>query len=331
MRSEMEGQMQGGLETWLAGQRARRADAKRQAARRWTWGVVIGVPILALLWFGLAWPGGIKAALALGAAAGTGWWGYQPIAASAVEAKASIDAAIAARHGVAYSPEAAAGTEFDAALTYGLIPSFGRATLSGRWHGTIERRTFGFYHAQLEEERGPAPSRAWVRVFEGPVIHLALGRQFQSTTLFERVGRHRTWLGLGAGSSHVSFDGHRLDRVNDAHPGAADGFALFTDDETDARTIVHPALAEHLLRLEDAFEARELRALFLKGAVVIALEAGPAHAVSGTGPRAASDTYSDKAARMARQFSALAGLAQAIDPPGGERLIVPSSPLTADR
>ena len=75
------------------------------------------------------------------------------------------------------------------------------------------------------------------------------------------------------------------------------------------RVLVHPAYVEHLLRLENAFEARELRALFIRGEVIIAIESGDLFESGGMNP----DADRDNAEKAARQFGALAGLALAIN------------------
>jgi hypothetical protein len=138
---------------------------------------------------------------------------------------------------------------------------------------------------------------------------MGFGRAFHSTTLLQRAGRHRKWLGLGGASDHVSFDGHRLDRVDHVHPAFGEVFALYSDDQVDARVLVHPTYVEHLLQLESAFAAKELRALFAHGAVIIAVE-GDNLFESG-----AMDAASDRARaeEATRQFAALAGLALAIN------------------
>jgi hypothetical protein len=77
----------------------------------------------------------------------------------------------------------------------------------------------------------------------------------------------------------------------------------------EARLLVHPAYVEHLLKLESAFSAKEMRALFRHGEVIIAVE-GDNLFESG-----AMDPASDRARteQTARQFGALAGLALSIN------------------
>ncbi len=309
MRSDIDGLMQGGLEDWLAEQKDMREGARKQAISRWVGCAAILMPVLAFLWFSPAAKTPIAGIVTIGGVMGAMWWGYRPIDAATRTIKIGINSAIAASHGLAYAAEVEPGPEFDAARTYGLLPGFERSAFEDRWYGTLEGHDFALYECHLEEQRGSGKNRRWVTVFRGPIIRMGFGRSFQSTTLLERAGKHRKWLGLGGASEHVDFDGHRLDRVDQVHPAFGETFALYSDDRVEARVLVHPTYVEHLLRLEDAFEARELRALFQRGEVIIAIESGNLFESGGMDARADRDN----AARAARQFGALAGLALAIN------------------
>lgn len=326
MRNGIEGLMQGGLEDWLAGQAAMREGARKQAASRWTWGAAIALPALAFLWFGPALSAEFKMFATAAAAMLVAWWGYRPIDAARRAIKIGINSAIAERYGVTYSHEAVPGAEFETARTYGLVPGYDRSSFEDRWFGTLEGHEFNLYEAHLEDQRGSGKDRRWVTVFRGPVIHMGFGRPFQSTTLLERAGKHRKWLGLGGASDHVNFDGHRLARVDQVHPAFGDVFALYSDDQVEARVLVHPTYVEHLLSLESAFEAQEMRALFTSGEVIIAVEA------DNMFESGAMDASADQAnaERAARQFGALAGLALAINQNERGRVLARDLPLADD-
>lgn len=309
MGSDINALMQGGLEDWLNGQAGMREGAKKQAINRWVWSAAVLMPLFAFIWFSPLGQTQFAPVLTLAGIIGAGWWGYRPIARASQAIKIGINSAIAASYGLSYAHEVTPGGEFEAARTYGLLPGFDRSSFEDRWFGTLEGHDFDLYECLLEERRGSGKNRHWVTVFRGPVIRMAFGRRFQSTTLLERAGKHRKWLGLGSASDHVSFEGHRLDRVDQVHPAFGDTFALYSDDQVEARVLVHPSYVEHLLRLENAFAARELRALFRRGEVIIAIEAGDLFESGGMD----ADADRDKAARAARQLGALAGLALAIN------------------
>ncbi|MDT8280521.1 MAG: DUF3137 domain-containing protein [Erythrobacter sp.] len=309
MRNTIDTLMQGQLGNWLAGQADTRAAAKEKAASRWVWSAAAGLPALALLWFGPDLPTGLKSIVTFGAVMFAGIWGYQPIAEANKAIKIGINSAIAESFGVSYAHEVEPGAEFESAKTYGLVPDFDRSGFEDRWHGILEGHSFNLYEAHLEERRGSGKNRRWVTVFRGVIIQMGFGRPFRSTTLLQRAGKHRKWFGLGGASDHVSFDGHRLDKVDQVHPAFGEVFAQFSDDQVEARVLVHPGYVEHLLRLESAFGAKDLRALFRAGEVIIAVEGRnlfESGAIDASGDHA-------RAEEAARQFGALAGLALAIN------------------
>ena len=321
MQASIDRMMGEGLAGWLDGQTGMRNSARRRAMSLWTWGAAILMPLLASLWFGPALGFDVKAVLTSAGIALVGWWGYRPIAEAKKAIKIGINAAIAASFGLAYAHDVEPGDEFAAARRYGLVPGFDRSRFEDHWHGMLEGHDFSLYEAHLEEQRGSGKNRRRVTVFRGPIIRMTFGRKFHSTNLLERAGKHRSWLGLGGASEHVDFDGHRLERVDQVHPAFGETFALYSDDRVEARVLVHPSYVEHLLRLEGAFEARELRALFTRGEVILALETGTLFESGGMD--AAQDRA--KAERAARQFAALAGLALAINQNERGRVLAPDA------
>jgi hypothetical protein len=321
----MDGSMAQGLEEWLAGQADMRNAASKQAASRWIWGAAILMPLLAFLWFGPALGLDLKLMLSVIGITAAGSWGYLPIAAAKKAVKIGINSAIAASFGLNYAHDVEPGDEFDTACRYGLFPGYDESRFEDHWHGTLEGHAFSLYEAHLQEERGSGKSRRLVTVFRGPLIRMAFGRPFRSTTLLERAGKHRKWLGLGGASDHVSFDGHRLDRVDQVHPAFGEVFALYSDDRVEARVLVHPSYVEQLLELESAFAARELRALFTRGEVIVAIEADDLFESGAMDPA----TDRARAERAARQFGALASLALAINQTERGRVMGPDVPSAA--
>lgn len=309
MRTKINTLMQGQLGEWLAGQADMRAAANEKASSRWVWGAALLMPTLSFLWFGPEALQGLFGFVAVGGIIGVGVWGYQPIADAKRAIKIGINSAIAESFGVAYEHDVEPGPEFEAAKTYDLVPSFHRSDFEDRWFGTLEGHDFNLYEAHLQERRGSGKNQRWVTVFRGVIIQMGFGRPFHSTTLLQRAGKHRKWLGLGGASESVTFDGHRLSRVDQVHPAFAEVFALFSDDQVEARVLVHPSYVEHLLRLESAFGAKELRALFRQGEVIIAVEGGN---LFESGSMDAS-TDRARAEEAAEHFSALAALALAIN------------------
>ncbi|MEO0057652.1 MAG: hypothetical protein RIT17_1109 [Pseudomonadota bacterium] len=327
MHANVDHLMQGGLGQWLEQQTAMRAAAKQQAESRWTWGTAILLPVLALVWFGPELVGSFRTLGTIGGILAVGWWGYQPIAEAKRTIKVGINSAIAQSHGIQYSHDVEPGAEMEAAKRYGLVPSHDRSDFEDRWFGALEGHAFNLYEANLEERRGAGKNQRWVTVFRGVIIQMAFGRPFRSTTLLQRAGEHRKWFGLGGAKDSVRFDGHQLDFVDQVHPAFAEVFGLFSDDQVEARVLVHPSYVEHLLRLESAFGAKELRALFTQGQVIIAVEGGNLFE-SGT-----MDASEDRirVEEAAEQFAALAGLALAINQTTRGRVLAEARPPAEPR
>ncbi len=308
MRADVQGLMGGELGSWLSQQSGMREKAKKTAHDRWFYGVLILLP-LAVFWWLMGEFSSLKFYLTAFAGMGVAWWGYQPIAEAKKEIKVGINSAIAGNLGIAYEHDVEPGGEFDAAKDYGLVPSYDRSNFEDRWYGELEGHGFNLYEAHLEERRGSGKSRRWVTVFRGAIINMQFGREFRSTTLLQRAGKHKKWFGLGGRKDNVSFAGHRLDLVDQVHPAFANVFDVYSDDQIESRMLVHPSYIEHLLSVERAFNGDAVRALFLRGEVIIAVESGDLFESGSLD----ADGDSERAEEAAEQFAALAKLALAIN------------------
>ncbi len=309
MQADIKALMDGELGTWLSDQQSMREAAKKKAHNRWFYSAIAALPVLSFVWFSASSLGSFSLIITFFAVIGISIWGYMPIGKAKQEIKVGINSAIAREFGISYTHELEPGAEFEAAKTYGLVPSYGRDTFEDRWYGTLEGHGFDIYEAHLEERRGSGKNRRWVTVFRGAIIHMGFGRDFHSTTLLQRKGKHKKWLGLGGRKDHVSFEGHRLEYVDQVHPDFEDIFEVWSDDQVEARVLIHPSYVEHLLALENAFNGDEVRALFSRGEVVLAVESGN---LFESGSMDASEDEA-RVAEAARQFAAMAGLALAIN------------------
>ena len=56
------------------------------------------------------------------------------------------------------------------------------------------------------------------------------------------------------------------------HPEFEDLFSVWSDDQVEARYLVHPRYVERLLEVEQAFDGQNVRTLFKGGELVIAIE-----------------------------------------------------------
>lgn len=309
MQTDVSALMQGELGDWLRQQSSMREDARKEAFSRWSWGLCALVPVLAFMWIAGSGLGGWRMIISFIAITAISAWGYQPIADARRAIKVGINSAIARNLGIAYEHDVEPGGEFEACQTYGLVPEFDRSSFEDRWYGFLGGHGFELYESHLEERRGSGKNRHWVTVFKGAIVSMEFGRPFHSTTLLQRAGKHKKWFGLGARKDNVSFRGHDLAYVDQVHPAFEDVFEVWSDDQVEARVLVHPSYVEHLLALEQAFNGDTVRALFSRGSVVIAVESGD---LFESGSLSAHGDE-ERVAEAAAQFSALAGLALAIN------------------
>ncbi|MEM6266897.1 MAG: DUF3137 domain-containing protein [Pseudomonadota bacterium] len=309
MQADVQALMAGELGSWLAEQTDMRQQAKEKAYWRWTLGACALLPALALMWFGPGWLGDFKIYLSAGGVMGVSWWGYLPINAAKKTIKIGINSAIARSLGIHYQHDVTPEAEYEACKTYGLVPSCDRSEFEDKWSGALEGHDFVLYEAHLEERRGSGKNRRWVTVFRGAIISIEFGRRFHSTTLLQRAGKHKKWFGFGGRKDSVKFDGHQLDFVDQVHPAFEDVFDTYSDDQVEARVIVHPSFVEHLLEIERAFHGDAVRALFSDASVTVAVESGNLFESGSMNPQSDRARVEEAAA----QFASLAKLALAIN------------------
>lgn len=309
MRADVNKLMGGELGSWLDSQQDMRAQAKKNASNRWTIATVVVLPLLAFLWFGPDWGSGMKIMISAVGIGGGYAWGYMPIAKAKQAIKIGINSAIARELGLYYSHEVHAGSEFDDAKRFGLLPSHDRSDFEDQWSGDIEGHHFKLYEAHLEERRGSGKNRRWVTVFRGAIIRMEFGRKFECTTLLQRAGKYKKWFGLGGRKDRISIKGLELALIDQVHPAFEDVFDVYSNDNIEARVLVDPAYVEHLLAIEKAFDGDAVRALFAHGEVIIAIESGNLFESGHIN----ADGDHERAEKTAKQFASLAGLAIALN------------------
>jgi hypothetical protein len=271
-RPNVDALLAGPLGQWLAQQAQVREVAREKSNRRYVIGAFIVLPLLAFLWFGPPWGVEIKVIASVVAAGAAGAWGYAPRAKAIKETKHGINRAIAESLGLGYEIECEPGRGFELAKTYKMVPSYDRSSFEDLWSGKLGGRAFTLHEAHLEERRGSGKNQRWVTVFRGALLTIAFDRSFLGTTLVERSNKHRKL--FGGQKDSVTFDGHRLDVVDMVHPEFEDLYCVFSDDQVEARYLVHPRYVERLVDVERAFGGQNIRALFKGGELAIAIESG---------------------------------------------------------
>ena len=309
MQADVQGLMRGELGNWLSEQSEMRDEASKKAFDRWFYGGIALLPVFAFLWFLPFFGFDLKLFAGLAAIIGVGAWGYKPIQEAKQTIKVGINSAIARDLGIEYDPEVEPGLEFHRAKTYGLVPSYDRDEFEDCWYGALNGNNFNLYEAHLEERRGSGKNRRWVTVFRGAIISLPFGREFRSTTLLQRKGKHKKWFGLGGVKDEITIDGHRMQYVDQVHPEFENTFEIFSDDQIEARVLIHPSYIEHLIALEKSFHGKAIRALFVDQHLVIVVESED---MFESGSMKAEEDNA-RAQETADQFAALARLMLAIN------------------
>lgn len=326
MQADIQGLMRGELGNWLAEQGSMRDEAQKTAFDRWFYGGIALLPVLAFIWFLPFFGAGLKLFAAGAAIVGVGAWGYQPIQEAKKTIKIGINEAIARDLGIEYDAEVEPGVEFDKARSYGLVPNYDRDAFEDCWYGELGGHKFNLYEAHLEERQGSGKNRRWVTVFRGAIISLSFGREFRSTTLLQRKGKHDKWFGLGSVKDVIELDGHRMQYVDQVHPAFEDVFEVFSDDQVEARVLIHPSYIEHLIALEKAFHGKSIRTLFVDQHLVLVVESDN---MFESGSMNANED-SRRAQETADQFGALARLIMAINQTErGKAELVAAEPASA--
>lgn len=311
-RPDVNALLAGPLGGWLEQQALVRAEAKRKSNRRFMIASVVLLPVLALFWvaqmFG-DWNEELKMFLSFAGLAGGGGWAYAPRAKAIKDTKRGINRAIAESLGLTFSDECEPGHGFELVKTYQMVPHFHRSTFEDMWCGDLSGRNFTLHEAHLQQRRQSGKRTHYVTVFRGAILTLEFDRQFHGTTLVERNKKHRKL--FGGQKESVTFEGHQLDCADMVHPDFEDLFSVWTDDQVEARYLVHPRYIERLVEVERAFGGQNVRALFKGGELVVAIESGNMFE-SGS-----MDARKDRAMieRCVDQFMSLVELAAALNEP----------------
>jgi hypothetical protein len=310
-RPDIDRLLAGPLGEWLAKQARVREDARRKSNRRYAIGAAIVLPLAAVLWLVLApdWGIAFKIMASAFACAIAAVWGHAPRARAIKETKQGINSAIAGSLGLTYEMEFEPGEGFDLARRYALVPSYDRSSFEDRWSGPLDAHAFTLHEAHLEERRGSGKSRHWVTVFRGAILTISFGRRFHGTTVLERAGKHRSW--FGGSKDSIELDGRQLDYVDMVNPEFSDAFSVWSDDQVEARYLVHPVYVERVLAVEKAFNGDKVRTLFSGGMLVIVIESED---MFESGSMHASEDRA-KVQRCVDQFMTLAGLCEALNEP----------------
>ena len=190
---------------------------------------------------------------------------YLPLQKLGARVKAQSLAVIAQAIGVTYDVAGGDPAALARLRKLDLLPSFDRSRFEDFFHGERLGCQFDLCEAVLEDEqRDKDGDKTYVTVFRGQFIRIAFPKKFLSTTIVRRdAGVFNALHGLGD-----------LKRVGLGDSTFEQAFEVYSNDQVEARYLVHPVFMERLLSLEAAYKGKNLRCGFQDGALLIALE-GP--------------------------------------------------------
>jgi hypothetical protein len=199
------------------------------------------------------------------AVAGGGALAYMPLQAVASATKAQSLTAVANAIGCTYQ---GAGFEPEALPAFNelkLLPSCDRSNYEDCFGGSHHGCKFAFYEGHLENKVQSKNGTRWVTVFRGQLIRVAFPKKFHGTTIIRRdrgmFNFMQRWMST---MQHVGLVDSRLEKA----------FEVFSNDQVEARYLIHPVFMERLLELETAFKGKNLRGAFVEGDLLIAIEGG---------------------------------------------------------
>lgn len=193
------------------------------------------------------------------------WIAYQPLAqvatATKVQSLSAIAEAIGCRFALgAFQPEAMPTfRELD------LLPTCDRSTFQDCFDGAFHRCDFTFYEGHLERRVKTKRGSRWQTVFRGQLIRIAFPKKFHGVTVIRRDA------GLFNFIQRWSTD---LKRVGLVDGRLEKAFEVYSNDQVEARYLIHPVFMERLLALETQFNGKRLRGAFIDGDLLLAIEGG---------------------------------------------------------
>lgn len=202
-------------------------------------------------------------------AAGIWWWITQPKRQYAKAYKADIMPQIAKLFGdLFYDPDGKIAME--AMKPFKIIPNHTRYKSEDYFTGTYHDTLIRFAEIHLEERRQSGKNSRYVTVFKGLAIMITLPQEkFAGHTILKANGH-----ALAQWFEEKSSGLKRADLVD---PEFEKQFDVFTNDQVEARYLIHPVMIEKLKALRDSYEAKGVMAAYLKDTLLILMASNKNH------------------------------------------------------
>lgn len=197
--------------------------------------------------------------------AGAHWYAYQPLSVVATATKSQSLTAIAKAIGCTFQLGAFAPQALNNFKELKLLPSCDRSSYTDCFAGAYQSCAFSFYEGHLEDRVQTKNGSRWVTVFRGQLIRVAFPKKFQGTTVVRRdAGLFNFMQRWATELQRVGLGDSRLEKA----------FEVYSNDQVEARYLIHPVFMERLLALETQFQGKRLRCAFIDGDLLIAIEGG---------------------------------------------------------
>lgn len=185
-----------------------------------------------------------------------------PLGALHAAVKREMLEAICAAIGARYSTNAEERPGFDRCRALGLAPNHDRARFEDLFHGEREGCAFDLYEAHLEvQRRGRNGQTTYDTVFRGQIIRIEFPKDFLGVTVVKRDAGLFNAMQAGA-----------LKRVGLADPQFERLFEVYSNDQVEARALVHPVFMERLMEIERVFQGGKVRCAFEGGRLLVMVE-----------------------------------------------------------
>lgn len=193
------------------------------------------------------------------------WWAYQPLKEVATNTKQQSLTAIANAIGCGYASAGFATAALAQFKQLKLLPSCDRSSFEDCFEGKHSGCTFAFYEGHLETRVQSRHGTRWITVFRGQLIRIAFPKKFLGTTIVKRdAGLFNFMQRWMTGLERVGLGDSRLEKA----------FEVYSNDQVEARYLIHPVFMERLLELETRFKGKDLRCAFVEGDLLVAIEGG---------------------------------------------------------
>jgi hypothetical protein len=193
------------------------------------------------------------------------WYAYRPLKEVAEATKAQSLTAVAEAIGCTFDLGGFEAEAFDRFTEIALVPGCDRSSFQDCFHGAFRGCDFTFYEGHLEVRRKTRRGSRWETVFHGQLIRIAFPKQFHGVTIVRRdAGIFNVLQRWTTSLQRVGLGDSKLERA----------FEVYSNDQVEARYLIHPVFMERLIALETQFKGKHLRCAFEGGDLLIAIEGG---------------------------------------------------------